>query len=64
MDLRPMANRLPVGPGSRGGRWGKHPPPEYYRLWRAAHPEYMERERRRRLLSKAFARLKRVMADG
>ena len=38
-------NRLPTGPGSRGGAWGD---PEYrrayHRAWRAAHPEYRERE--------------------
>ena len=44
-----MDNRLPVGPGSRGGRW--HDPEyrrAYHRAWRAAHPEYRERERLRR----------------
>jgi hypothetical protein len=43
-----MANRLPVGPGSRGGRW--HEPEfrrAYHRAWRAAHPDYRERERLR-----------------
>lgn len=47
--LAPMANRLPTGPGSRGGRW--HIPEHrkaYYRAWRAAHPEYREREQLRR----------------
>lgn len=40
-----LANRLPTGPGSRGGRW--HDPEyrrAYHRAWRAAHPEYRERE--------------------
>ena len=40
-----MENRLPVGPGSRGGRW--HEPDfraAYHRAWRAGHPEYRERE--------------------
>lgn len=44
-----MENRLPVGPGSRGGRY--HDPVFrrlYHRKWRAAHPEYRERERLRR----------------
>lgn len=63
VHLKPMGNRLPVGPGSRGGRWGHKPPPEYWRLWRAAHPEYRERERQRRLLAKAFERLKRALED-
>jgi hypothetical protein len=34
-----------TGPGSRGGRW--HDPEyrrAYQRAWRAAHPEYRERE--------------------
>jgi hypothetical protein len=45
----PMANRLPVGPGSRGGRWHEREyRNEYQRAWRAAHPEYRERERLRR----------------
>jgi hypothetical protein len=60
-----MANRLPTGPGSRGGHW--HEPGfrrAYYRAWRAAHPEYRERERRRSLLNKAEARLTRVVAGG
>jgi hypothetical protein len=46
--LAPMENRLPVGPGSRGGRWHEA---EFRRLyhaaWRAGHPEYRERERLR-----------------
>jgi hypothetical protein len=44
-----MHNRLPLGPGSRGGRW--HVPDfrhAYQRAWRAAHPEYREREKLRR----------------
>ena len=39
-------NRLPTGPGSRGGRW--HDPEFrrlYHRAWRQAHPDYRERER-------------------
>jgi hypothetical protein len=63
MDLKPMANRLPVGPGSRGGHW--HEPAYrslYFKRWRLEHPEYRERERRRRLLDKAFARLARVLS--
>jgi len=41
-------NRLPTGPGSRGGVW--HLPgykAVYQRAWRAAHPEYREREKLR-----------------
>lgn len=44
-----MENRLPVGPGSRGGRW--HDPEyrrAYFRAWRAEHPEYRERDNLRR----------------
>jgi len=51
-----MENRLPVGPGSRGGSW--HDPEyrrSYHRAWRAAHPEYRERESLRRSQSKAAA---------
>ena len=47
--LAPMENRLPTGPGSRGGQW--HEPEyrrAYQRAWRAANPEYRERERLRR----------------
>lgn len=49
-----FANRLPVGPGSRGGRW--HDPEyrrAYHRAWRAAHPEYRDRERLRRARERA-----------
>ena len=49
-----FANRLPVGPGSRGGAW--HNPEyrrEYQRAWRAAHPEYREAERLRRARERA-----------
>ena len=63
--MKPMSNRLPVGPGSRGGRF--HEPAyraEYYRAWRAANPAYRERERRRSLSRKAFARLARVLSGG
>lgn len=48
MISTPMRNRLPVGPGSRGGRW--HDPEwrrAYQRAWRAGNPEYRERERLR-----------------
>ena len=49
-----MGNRLPTGPGSRGGRW--HLPAfrrAYHRAWRAAHPEYREREKLRRFRERA-----------
>lgn len=50
----PMANRLPVGDGSRGGRWHEREyRNEYQRAWRAAHPEYRERERLRRARERA-----------
>jgi len=52
-----FANRLPTGPGSRGGRWHE---PEFRRIyhqrWRAAHPEYRERDNLRRATVKASAR--------
>ena len=39
---------FPVGPGSRGGTFHlPHARAMYHRAWRAAHPEYMERERAR-----------------
>ena len=45
----------PTGPGSRGGQW---PDPEfrkaYHRAWKAAHPEYRERERARRRVSRGL----------
>ena len=57
MILPPMENRLPTGPGSRGGRWHE---PEYrrlyYRAWRAAHPDYREREALRRARARAAER--------
>ena len=49
-----MENRLPVGPGSRGGQW--HDPEfrrAYHRAWRAAHPDYRDREALRRARERA-----------
>ena len=49
-----MRNRLPTGPGSRGGQW--HDADyrrEYHAAWRAAHPEYREREALRRARQRA-----------
>lgn len=43
--VKRSARSTPTGPGSRGGRW--HEPEyrtEYHRAWRAAHPDYRERE--------------------
>ena len=55
--MKPMSNRLPTGPGSRGGHWHE---PRFRRLyhsaWRAAHPEYREREALRRMNARAAAR--------
>ena len=51
-----FSNRLPTGLGSRGGRW--HEPEwrrAYQRAWRAAHPEYREREALRRARQRARA---------
>jgi hypothetical protein len=53
--MMPMANRLPTGAGSRGGRW--HEPgysAAYHRAWRAAHPEYREREALRTFRKRAW----------
>jgi hypothetical protein len=63
--MKPMSNRLPVGPGSRGGHW--HEPAfraAYFRRWRQEHPDYREDERLRRLLTHAVTRLTRVIAGG
>lgn len=52
-----MSNRLPTGPGSRGGKW--HDPEHrraYHRAWRVAHPEYREREALRRARKRAQER--------
>jgi hypothetical protein len=60
-----MTNRLPIGLGSRGGKW--HDPVfrrAYYRRWRKNHPEYRERERQRSLKNKMEARVRRVVAGG
>ena len=51
-----MENRLPVGPGSRGGHihdpaWRR----AYGRAWRWANPEYRERERLRMARRRAAA---------
>jgi hypothetical protein len=49
-----MENRLPTGPGSRGGKWhNAEYRREYHRAWRLAHPEYRERERLRRARKRA-----------
>jgi hypothetical protein len=49
-----MENRLPVGPGSRGGSWhDREYRNAYHRAWRANHPEYRERERLRRARKRA-----------
>ena len=42
--MRRSARSIPTGPGSRGGHW--HDPEyrrAYFRAWRAAHPDYRER---------------------
>ena len=39
-----LGNRLPTGPGSRGGQDRN----EYQRRWRREHPEYRQRENERR----------------
>jgi hypothetical protein len=49
-----MANRMPTGPGSRGGRWhDKEYRRAYHRAWRAANPDYREREKLRRARKRA-----------
>jgi hypothetical protein len=52
-----FGNRLPTGPGSRGGHYHE---PEFRRIyhsaWRASHPEYREREALRRANARSSAR--------
>lgn len=55
--MKRSARSTPTGAGSRGGRWGKHPPAEYWRQWRANHPEYRERESLRRREARRAAQL-------
>lgn len=63
--MQPMSNRLPTGPGSRGGRWhDKTYRSAYFAAWRKAHPEYVERDNQRRLRTHAFTRLTRVVTGG
>lgn len=55
--LAPMENRLPTGPGSRGGHWHELGyPAKYHRAWRRANPEYREREALRRSNARAADR--------
>ena len=52
-----MNNRLPVGLGSRGGRWHEiEYRRAYHAAWRASHPEYREREALRRSNARSSAR--------
>jgi len=56
-----VENRLPTGPGSRGGQW--HNPEyrrSYYRRWKHSRPDYQEREARRKSDAR---RLERLRAD-
>lgn len=57
--MKRSARSIPTGVGSRGGRWGHNPPAEYWREWRAAHPEYREREARRSAERKRAQQLER-----
>lgn len=43
LNLPRMSNRLPVGPGSRGGTYHQDPA-GYFRRYRREHPEYRRRE--------------------
>jgi hypothetical protein len=63
MNGQRSSRSIPTGPGSRGGRWGHNPPAEYWREWRAAHPEYRERDRLRRLLAHNLSRLIRIVRE-
>jgi hypothetical protein len=60
---RLSARSRPTGPGSRGGHW--HDPEfrtAYHRKWRAANPEYRERENRRRTERRRQLRMAREAA--
>jgi hypothetical protein len=63
--MKPMANRLPVGEGSRGGHWHE---PEFRAAWwvryRREHPTYYQGDLNRRRLTHAMTRLARVVAGG
>ena len=49
------ARSRPTGPGSRGGHWHLAAfRAAYYRDWRAAHPDYVEREHGRLSRRRAF----------
>jgi hypothetical protein len=50
LEMGKLSTRsIATGPGSRGGRWHEQEYRNaYHRAWRAAHPEYLERERLRR----------------
>jgi hypothetical protein len=57
VNLVPMSNGLPVGPGSRGGRWHESEfRRAYHRAWRASHPDYREREALRRFNARSSSR--------
>ena len=63
--VKRSARSRPTGLGSRGGlgkRWGDVDPEAWrarMRAWRAAHPEYRDRERQRRYEAKRARRLER-----
>jgi hypothetical protein len=55
--MEAMQNRLPTGPGSRGGKWHDvEYRRKYHKAWRAANPDYRDRERLRRARDKARKR--------
>lgn len=55
---RRSSRSVPAGVGSRGGHWHEQAfRAAYFRAWRAAHPEYRERERTRSIRRKLFAKL-------
>jgi hypothetical protein len=63
--MKPMSNRLPVGPGSRGGHWHEQEfRAAYFRRWRKEHPGYYQNDLNRRRLTHAMTRLARVVAGG
>ena len=55
--MEPMRNKLPTGPGSRGGQWhDAEYRRKYHKAWRSANPAYRDKERLRRARGRAGAR--------
>ena len=53
---------IPTGVGSRGG--GPSLSPAYWRVWRANHPDYRERERTRAIRRRLLMRIRAIAETG